>query len=109
VAEDNSPLTELLTDDELAAFSRDLEEWAARLPSRHRAFLRQLLVDALEAAVEDVSGFVEPSAFLDYQETATEDFAVASTATITAIVAAYVKALAAEAEDDPAPWFRPPA
>ena len=107
--EDGSPLSPPLTADELAAFSRELEAWAQRLPPRQRAFLRQLLADALEAAVEDISGFVEPAAFLGSPETSTEEFAVVSTASIPAILAAYVEALAAEAEDDPAPSFRPPA
>ena len=107
--EDGAPPTPLLTDDELAAFARGLEEWAQRLPPRQLAFLRQLLADALEAAVEDISGFVEPAAFLGSPEASIEEFAVVSTASIPAILAAYVEALAAAAEDDPAPSFRPPA
>jgi hypothetical protein len=91
----------LLTGNELAVFSRAMEEWAQQLPSRQRAFLRQVLVNALEAAVEDISGFVEPSLLLEYHETESEDFVVAPSATITAILSSYVQALLMEMEDDP--------
>jgi len=49
-----------LTAGELAAFARKLDAFTRSLAPQERAFFSQLLVDAADAANEDVSGYINP-------------------------------------------------